>query len=178
MPKKGNTTNQKLFWYHSIEPRGSSYLNTFIERPWIHARLLYWLAAQHDVDGWLYYSTNKWKTLHYPKTHHLPIRRLSESPRTDFDPANYIWADKTLFANGDGQIVYPGENAPIASARLELLRDANEDVFLLRQAKKVKHSDSMELMQRLVRSPTDYLIIPTHRRNAIGCFPPFPPPLF
>lgn len=31
--------------YHCIEPSGSTFLNTFIERPWVQARLLYWWAS-------------------------------------------------------------------------------------------------------------------------------------
>ena len=42
------------FWYWGIDPKNSTYMNTFIERPAIQARLMYWLMALHDVRGMLY----------------------------------------------------------------------------------------------------------------------------
>ena len=92
-----------------------------------------------------------------------PIRRLGDSARTDFDPANYIWSPRTdIFANGDGQFVYPGVDAagapaPVSSARLELQRDAVEDAALLRQARRALGADALrKFTQKLVRSPTDH----------------------
>jgi hypothetical protein len=35
-------------------------MNTFVERPAIQARLLYWLAALHAVNGMLYYDVAIW----------------------------------------------------------------------------------------------------------------------
>ena len=94
-----------------------------------------------------------------------PIRRLGDSARTDFDPANYIWSPRTdIFANGDGQFVYPGVDpaddktpAPVASARLELQRDAVEDAYLLRMARrKLGAAQLSKYIRTVVRSPTDH----------------------
>lgn len=51
------------------------------------------------------------------------------SPFTDFDPANYVWApkDTDIWANGDGQFVYPGSDGPVSTVRLEVMRDGLED---------------------------------------------------
>ena len=35
-------------------------LDTFVERPVIQSRLMYWLASLHAVDGMLYYHVNQW----------------------------------------------------------------------------------------------------------------------
>jgi hypothetical protein len=37
------------------------------------------------------------------------------------------------YLNGDGVMLYPGENGPIGSTRLEVVRDGLEDFELLRQ---------------------------------------------
>ena len=103
---------------------------------------------------------------------------MDRSPRTDFDPSNYIWSPRTdIFANGDGQFLYPGVEAsdditpsPVASARLDLQRDAVEDAYLLRLArKKLGVGPTSRLIQRLVRSPTDHtddpVLLETVRRE-------------
>ncbi len=45
-------------------------MNTFIERPAIEARLLYWLTALHAVNGMLYYDvrTTLVMTVRYHRT--------------------------------------------------------------------------------------------------------------
>ena len=58
--------------------------------------------------------------------------------------------------------MYPGLDAagqpePLASARLELQRDAVEDISLIRLALRRKgHAAVDPLVRRLVRSPTDH----------------------
>jgi len=171
------TPGKQLFGYHCIEPSGGAYLNTFIERPRTQGRQLYWLAVLRQLDGWLYYATDIWQPR--PGAVHTPLRRLGRSSRTDFDPSNYIWSPRTdIFANGDGQFVYPGLGgadgatpAPVASARLLLQRDAVEDAHLLRLARRTLGADkTAALIERVVRSPTDHtdepLLLEATRREA------------
>lgn len=171
------TPGKQLFGYHCIEPSGGAYLNTFIERPRTQGRLLYWLAVLRALDGWLYYATDIWRPR--PGSRHAPLRRIGRSPRTDFDPSNYIWSPRTdIFANGDGQFVYPGlaaddgkTPAPIASARLLLQRDAVEDAYLLRLARRTLGAKrTAALIERVVHSPTDHtdepMLLEATRREA------------
>ena len=44
--------------YWCIGPTDPRSMNTFIERPAIEARLLYWLTALHAVNGMLYYDVS------------------------------------------------------------------------------------------------------------------------
>ena len=146
---------KEQWWYHCIEPSGEQYLNTFIERPLMMARLLFWLASSHHVGGWLYYSSVMWKR--YPSSGTV-MMRLNGTARTDFDPANYIWLPRTdIFANGDGNFVYPGASGPIASVRLMNIRDGFEDTELFRKLSLEKAS---ELVSPLVRSATNYSLDP------------------
>ncbi len=80
-------------------------------------------------SGWLYFAVDLWT----PDTN-MPRKVMNSingtSPFTDFNPANYEWLSQgypTLFANGDGQYVYPGPNGPISTIRLEAIRDGLED---------------------------------------------------
>lgn len=152
---KWTATGKQQWWYHCIEPAGENYLNTFIERPLMEARLLFWLAAYHQVGGWLYYSDFLWSR---DPPSNKPMARINQTARTDFDPANYIWLpDKSIFANGDGNFVYPGVNGPIQTMRLRNLRDGFEDVELFRMLdlQKVK-----EIASPLVSSATSYKLDP------------------
>ena len=49
-------TNRSFWWYWCLSPETPEFMNTFIERPAIDARLMYWLAALHGIDGMLYYQ--------------------------------------------------------------------------------------------------------------------------
>lgn len=146
---------KEQWWYHCIEPSGTQYLNTFIERPLLMARLLFWLASAHEVGGWLYYSSAMWKR--HP-TSSSYMSRINGTARTDFDPANYIWLPRTdIFANGDGNFVYPGVTGPLASVRLMNLRDGFEDAELFR---KLSLQTASNLVEPLVRSATNYTLDP------------------
>ena len=46
--------NHQFWWYWCIGPADPAAMNTFVERPAIQARLLYWLTALHAVNGMLY----------------------------------------------------------------------------------------------------------------------------
>ena len=147
---------KEQWWYHCIEPSSTQYLNTFIERPLLMARLLFWLASAHPVSGWLYYSVAMWRR--HPASSSF-INRLNGTARTDFDPANYIWLPRTdIFANGDGNFVYPGSSGPVATVRLMNIRDGFEDAELFR--KLPSPAAAGELVEPLVRSATDYTLDP------------------
>ena len=86
------------------------------------------------------------------------MERISNTARTDFDPANYIWLPNTaIFANGDGNFVYPGVDAPIQTVRLRNLRDGFEDIELFRMldSDKVK-----QIVSPVVSSATSYVLDP------------------
>ena len=98
-----------------IGPTDPNQLNTFVERPAIQARLIFWLSALHHVDGMLYYSVNRWTEVagncSEPSAACQPLRRINNTALTDFNPATF------RDANGDGSIdwnefqtVFGGEN--------------------------------------------------------------------
>lgn len=153
--EKWLATGKQHWWYHCIEPSGVTYLNTFIERPLMEARLLFWLAASYNVGGWLYYSDFMWHR-HPPSSD--PMKKISNTARTDFDPANYIWLPRTdIFANGDGNFVYPGVDGPIQTVRLRNLRDGFEDIELFRMLAVAKVKG---IVSPVVSSATSYVLDP------------------
>ena len=130
-PSKWTEAKKELWLYHCIEPSGLEYLNTFVERPSVQGRLLFWLAALWEQQygrpsGWLYYEMNVWKPCNSSKCggalQKHPIAWLDEgdfkgTAFTDWPEANFIWQGSldTIFANGDGQFVYPCPDGPCGS---------------------------------------------------------------
>ena len=58
--------SHQFWWYWCIGPEDPRAMNTFIERPAIEARLLYWLSALHAVNGMLYYDVMTPSRQHTP----------------------------------------------------------------------------------------------------------------
>lgn len=108
-----------------IGPTDPNQLNTFVERPAIQGRLIFWLSALHHIDGMLYYSVNRWTELNgncsRPSPKCQPMRRINNTALTDFSPATF------RDANGDGSFTYPGEHGPLATIRLANIADGIED---------------------------------------------------
>lgn len=162
---------KELWGYHCIEPSAERYMNIFIERPLIHARLLFWLAAARRYDGWLYWVDNLWRascaeTGSGSARHTLRALNSTHPALLDFDPASYIWCPQLsdIFANGDGYYVYPGEHGPVVSQRLEEIRDGIEDLELFRM---LPSADVISRhVSKLVRSPTDWDNDPVKLRYA------------
>ena len=96
-------------------------MNTYIEWPAIHGRLLFWLSALHqeEVSGWLSWADTVWANSWSGE----PLRRINGTMLTDWQPSGYGFG-----TNGDGYWMYPGEGArPLSSMRLENIRDGLED---------------------------------------------------
>jgi len=159
---------KEMWGYHCIEPSGSHFMNLFIERPLIHSRLLFWLAAKRHYNGWLYWVDDLWRSC--PQVgdsarHHLRPINSTHTALMDFPPESYIWCPQiqNIFANGDGYYVYPGEHGPINSQRLQQIRDGLEEVELFRMLP--DKSSIAELTKSLVRGPTDWTDDPTKLRS-------------
>jgi len=131
----------EVWWYICISPT-HPFANWFIEYPAIEARLLWWMAYQQGVTGFLYYTANRWPNQDEPM-------RVDGNSRTNWNPASY------RTANGDGCLFYAGPDEPITTIRLENVRDGIEDYELLRLLEE-SGGNSRSLCDRLIRSLTEY----------------------
>lgn len=160
----------KLQWhYHCIEPHESKYLNSFIERPALHARLLFWLAALREMkygapSGWLYWAMDYWRPCDsekcgqftQPKVLERTARNsMNRTAFTDFPPASYIWKPEIydIFANGDGMFLYPCQDGPCESLRLDALQNGLEDWEMFRM---LGPELGMRLIEQVVQGPTQF----------------------
>jgi hypothetical protein len=163
--------------YHCIEPHDLSSLNTFIERPALQSRLMMWLSALNQLKygaptGWLYYAVNLWRPCNNIECFHnytkTALIQNYSSPFVDFPVGNYIWqgVDNDIFANGDGQYLYPCEyGQPCGSIRLSALRDGLEDWDGLFSV--ASPEIATPLIEEMVRGARDWEFTGDKRMNAI-----------
>ncbi len=100
------------------------YANLFVDFPGVDPRILPWQYYQHGITGFLYYLIN-----HYEKQEkwNMPGPKWPERPDLPGQPPR-PWNTLSYGTNNDGILVYPGLDAtPLASTRLENLRDGIED---------------------------------------------------
>jgi len=118
---KARERGKQVWWYTCIGPK-APYANWLIEYDAIDARMLMGLqTAKYQPDGYLYYAMTRWP---------LTKKPITGGPYTDWPPASYN------DCNGDGSIICAGPDGPLATIRLENIRDGIEDneyFWLLRQ---------------------------------------------
>ena len=122
----------------------------------------WWAAANEGVSGWLYFEVSEWRYATDPSPHVvLPPEvpqpnlgfadvRLNGSSRVRFNVNKYygnVYGGGTIA--GDGIFLYPGQEGPLSSARLETWRDGSEDYELFAR---LSPTERLPLIRRLVRS--------------------------
>lgn len=100
--REGKTTT----YYAAGTP---SHPNRLTFSPAVESRLLPWVAADNNLDGFLCWSYVSW-------------------------PENVYTSPTFQYVQGDEYLVYPGEDGPTSSIRWELLREGIEDFELLAAA--------------------------------------------
>ncbi len=123
---KAQELGRDIWWYVCIGPK-HPYANWFVEWPAIEGRLLMGaMTAKYEPGGFLYYAVNRWP---------LNKKVITDGPKTDWNPASY------KINNGDGSIMCAGPDGPLATIRIENIRDGIEDYeyyLLLRDLLKAK----------------------------------------
>lgn len=147
-----------IWWYlnpwTSLLPKPQpTYANLYIDRPGIDQRVLGWMAFKHRVGALAHWNATFWQKTPDPWT------RLARGEESDGETPALI---------GDGSLLYPalGSQAhtgqpdpagPVASLRLEMLREGSEDYELLAAARRAgKAALADEVAGSLVRSLVDY----------------------
>ena len=144
-------------WYWCTGPRQPQNLNAFVERPAIDGRMLFWLAALYKIPGMLYYLDDDWSGLcnfHYGCQHASRINGsslVSMSPMSvqnhDFNAGTKLY---TGDSNGDGFLMYPGPGGPVASIRLNAIRDGIEDWHIFQELRRHLSDSEVDGLLRTV----------------------------
>jgi hypothetical protein len=85
--------------------------NTLSYSPAVESRMLPWISAQRNLDGFLRWSYNSWTSDPFKQPVHI-------------------------FTQGDEYLVYPGKDGPMSSIRWEQLKEGIEDYELIAQLRK------------------------------------------
>ncbi len=109
---RARKAGRDIWWYICIGPK-NPYANWFVEYTAIEPRLIMGaMTAKYRPGGFLYYAVNRWP---------LNDKVITGGPRTDWNPASY------KINNGDGSVMCAGPDGPLATIRLENIRDGIED---------------------------------------------------
>lgn len=104
-----------VWWYTCVIPK-HPYPSYHIDDDLLGARLLSWMQRENKVEGNLFWSTTI-------------FRKYNGTQYVDRN----VWQDPLAFpgANGDGFLLYPGKelgiNGPVATIRIEAIREGMED---------------------------------------------------
>jgi hypothetical protein len=89
--------------------------NRFFNMPSARTRIIGLQMFKYDIKGFLHWGYNHWYS-------QKSLKRINPYQITDADYG---------FPSGDAFLVYPGKNGPISSIRMEVLREAMQDMRAL-----------------------------------------------
>lgn len=121
LEKRRNDPDKTTTFYLCGDP---AHPNTFAFSPAIESRMLPWLSAFYQLDGYLRWAYNSW---------------------SDRDPYNHPVFN---FIQGDDYYIYPGKDGPVSSIRWELLKEGIEDYELLKVVNSPQTGAAVELAVR------------------------------
>jgi hypothetical protein len=105
--------------YVCLGPR-YPYANWLADDPLVEARVIWWQAYQQQMDGFLYWGLNIWDRAN----NGWSINPETDGPRLRWSIStggDYAWLQ------GDGELLYAGNDGPIGCIRLDNIRDGLED---------------------------------------------------
>ena len=148
----------EVWWYVCWEP-GYPFCNMYVNENGINHVALFWQQYMCGVDGFLYWCVNYWTYVDDPWTDMATVQG---------------WLSDSVY--GDGSLLYPGKKVgiegPVASLRLECIRNGLEDVELLKLAEELIGRDAvMEQVNKVTKSldnHTKSCETFNSARNAIG----------
>ncbi len=139
----------KEIWMYVCISAQKPYPNIWaIDYPGIDHRILFWQCRKFDVEGFLYWCVNYWE----------------KNP----------WQDTQTYpgGNGDGSLLYPGEEGPVSSIRWEIIREGIQDYdYLSLLEAKVGKEKAKRWLDGIVENLTQYTQDPQRleqRRIEIG----------
>ncbi|MBR3864173.1 MAG: DUF4091 domain-containing protein [Clostridia bacterium] len=117
----GYYNGAEMWWYNCNDPR-NPYPTYQIDDSLVSQNAISWFMGEYDIIGNLYWNT----------TYHM---EGSDGGATFLEDP-YTNPDRQSGANGDGFLVYPGKmygvDGPVATIRLDAIRDGNEDYELIK----------------------------------------------
>lgn len=104
--------------------------NTFTVSPLVESRLLPWIAAAENLDGFLRWAYNSW-------------------PENPFENPVY------KFTQGDEYLIYPGDDNPLSSVRWEQLREGIQEYELVTRLRERNHGAADQALNLATHATPD-----------------------
>ena len=136
-------------WVYTCCFPGGPWLNRLMDMELLRPALLGWAAARFDLDGFLHWGLNQYR-----------------SDQDPFEKSVVSHGGDSSLPAGDTHIVYPGPDGPWSSLRLEAQREGFEDYELLRQLKARRSEQAEAIIAPVLRGFDDYTKDPTVLRAA------------
>ncbi|WP_029192384.1 DUF4091 domain-containing protein [Paenibacillus harenae] len=119
--------------------------NRFFAFPSFRNRILGMQLYKFNIKGFLHWGYNFWYSQY-------SLRELNPYQTTDADAA---------FPSGDAFLVYPGENGPVESIRLEVFYEALQDLRALELLESfIGRSSVLEMLERDLDNPLTFRAYP------------------
>ena len=127
--------NVKELWIYTCCWPVAPYLNRFLDMPLLSPRYIHWLNFKLGAVGYLH-----WGFCTQPRSNNV-----YEQPSFPDEPENISYIPA-----GDTNIIYPYENEPIGSVRLEMVRAGVEDYELLKMLQTKDRKKADEISKRVI----------------------------
>lgn len=126
-------------WFYTCCSPGGPWLNRLLDQELLRPALYGWAAARYELDGFLHWGFNMY--------------RHDQNP---FEQSVVEHGGNNKLPAGDTHIVYPGDDGPWSSARLEAQREGTEDYELLMMLKAKDKKIGDRVVRKALRSFDDY----------------------
>lgn len=113
------SNGSEIWHYVCCGPREYGYINRFMDYPLLSTRYLLWGNYKYDLTGFLHWAANRYQPGQNPFVQNCPEHHNT-------DAVCYLPA-------GDTHILYPGDDGPWLSIRLEAQRESAEEYELLKK---------------------------------------------
>lgn len=131
----------EIWFYDCNNPRGGKTINRFMDYALLATRYHFWAAYRYGLTGYLHWAANGYQPGQDPFKQSCPEHRN----------ADFV----CHLPPGDTHIVYPGENAPWMSVRLEAYRESAEEYELLSLLSKYDKAKADEICYSVCREFDD-----------------------
>lgn len=131
----------EIWHYVCLFPRVGGHINRFMDIPLLATRYIYWANYKFDLSGYLHWSVNNYQS--------------ELDPYKGSCPAHINAGSRSILPPGDDKLIYPGEDGPYMSARLEAHREAAEEYEMLKIIAENDKPTADMLCNECFRSYTD-----------------------
>jgi hypothetical protein len=125
-------------WFYTCCSPGGPWLNRLLDQELLRPALFGWASARFDLDGFLHWGLNHYRSGQDPFTKSVVPHGTSHLPA------------------GDTHVVYPGKDGPWSSIRFEAHREGFEDYELLKRLKARRPKLAAKIIAQAIRGFDDY----------------------